>query len=152
VCIAVSTVDAHNTAQNKPDNFHCYPPDNFIIAPMMFVWRKRGSLDCKFGVSLKRTWNWAKTAGIKVATSHPSGVWCRTKKEWGQWSDFPLLLQQDSCRPDAFPVDQPAECQSRQHTSCFWARNTAWILASASQQKRSDADSVGNPVVNVHND
>jgi len=28
MCIAVSTVVAHNTAQNRPDNFPSYPPDN----------------------------------------------------------------------------------------------------------------------------
>ena len=28
VCIALCTIVAHNTAQNRPDNFFSYPPDN----------------------------------------------------------------------------------------------------------------------------
>jgi len=28
VCIALCTIIAHNTAQNRPDNFPSYPPDN----------------------------------------------------------------------------------------------------------------------------
>ena len=28
VCIALCTIVAHNTAQNRPDNFPSYPPDN----------------------------------------------------------------------------------------------------------------------------
>jgi len=28
VCIALCTIVAHNIAQNKPDNFPSYPPDN----------------------------------------------------------------------------------------------------------------------------
>jgi len=28
VCIALCRVIAHNTAQNRPDNFPCYLPDN----------------------------------------------------------------------------------------------------------------------------
>jgi len=27
-CIALCTIVAHNTAQNRPDNFPSYPPDN----------------------------------------------------------------------------------------------------------------------------
>ena len=34
MCIALQTIVAHNTAQNRPDNFPSYPPDNHI-APMM---------------------------------------------------------------------------------------------------------------------
>jgi len=29
VCIALHTIAAHNTAQNRPDNFPSYPPDNY---------------------------------------------------------------------------------------------------------------------------
>jgi len=28
VCTALCTIVAHNTAQNRPDNFPSYPPDN----------------------------------------------------------------------------------------------------------------------------
>ena len=28
VCIALCTIVAHNIAQNRPDNFPSYPPDN----------------------------------------------------------------------------------------------------------------------------
>jgi len=28
VCIALCTIIAHNIAQNRPDNFPSYPPDN----------------------------------------------------------------------------------------------------------------------------
>jgi len=28
VCIALCTIVAHHVAQNRPDNFPCYPPDN----------------------------------------------------------------------------------------------------------------------------
>jgi len=28
VCIALCTIVVHNIAQNRPDNFHSYPPDN----------------------------------------------------------------------------------------------------------------------------
>jgi len=38
------TIVAHNTAENRPDNFPSYPPDNdqFIIAPMMSISGKEG--------------------------------------------------------------------------------------------------------------
>ena len=45
MCIALSTTVAHNTAQNRPDNFPSYPPDNHChcmhqgsaLSPLLFV-------------------------------------------------------------------------------------------------------------------
>jgi len=31
VCIALCTIVAHNIAQNRPDNFPSYPPDNRLF-------------------------------------------------------------------------------------------------------------------------
>jgi len=31
VCIALCKIVAHNTAQNRPDNFASYPPENHYI-------------------------------------------------------------------------------------------------------------------------
>ena len=39
VCIALCTIVAHNIAQNRPDSFPPYPPDNHP-APMMSIWGK----------------------------------------------------------------------------------------------------------------
>jgi len=41
VCIALCRIIAHNIAQNRPDNFPSYPPDNQItIALMTSIWGK----------------------------------------------------------------------------------------------------------------
>jgi len=38
VCIALCTIVAHNIAQNRPDNFPPYPPDNHqSTTPMMSI-------------------------------------------------------------------------------------------------------------------
>jgi len=39
VCIALCTIVAHSIAQNKPDNFPSYPPDNHR-APIVSIWGK----------------------------------------------------------------------------------------------------------------
>ena len=37
VCIALCTIVAHNIAQNRPDNFPSYPPDNHIFLELLQV-------------------------------------------------------------------------------------------------------------------
>jgi len=44
VCIALCTSVAHNTVQNRPDNFLFYPTNN-VIAPMMYL-REGGGCSC----------------------------------------------------------------------------------------------------------
>jgi len=58
VCITLCTIVAHNIAQNRPDSFPPYPPDNHhcsddvylregggdIMGAMVIVWRVRGKI------------------------------------------------------------------------------------------------------------
>ena len=44
VCIALCTIVAHNTAQNRPDNFPCYPPDNHHCSTDVHL-REGGKVD-----------------------------------------------------------------------------------------------------------
>jgi len=37
VCIALCTIVAHNIAQNRPDNFPPYPPDNHHISDDVYL-------------------------------------------------------------------------------------------------------------------
>ena len=37
VCIALCTIVAHNIAQNRPDNFPSYPPDNHLFLELLQV-------------------------------------------------------------------------------------------------------------------
>jgi len=37
VCIALRTIVAHNIAQNRPDNFPPYPPDNHHISDDVYL-------------------------------------------------------------------------------------------------------------------
>jgi len=43
VCIALCTIVAHNIAQNRPDNFPPYPPDNHHISDDVYL-REGGKL------------------------------------------------------------------------------------------------------------
>ena len=42
VCITLCTIDAHNIAQNRPDSFFPYPPDNHHISDDVYL-REGGS-------------------------------------------------------------------------------------------------------------
>jgi len=42
VCIALCTIVAHNIAQNRPDSFPPYPPDNHHISDDVYL-REGGS-------------------------------------------------------------------------------------------------------------
>ena len=42
VCIALCTIVAHNIAQNRPDNFPPYPPDNHHKSDDVYIWGKGG--------------------------------------------------------------------------------------------------------------
>jgi len=44
VCIALCTIVAHNNAQNRPDNFPSYPPDNHHCSDDVYL-REGGSPD-----------------------------------------------------------------------------------------------------------
>jgi len=44
VCIALCTIVAHNTAQNRPDNFPSYPPDNHHCSNDVYLTEWRGAL------------------------------------------------------------------------------------------------------------
>jgi len=65
VCIALCTIVAHNIAQNRPDSFPPYPPDNhhisddvylregesfiFIVAPKSYIVNRQiGVMDFKY--------------------------------------------------------------------------------------------------------
>jgi len=37
VCIALCTIVAHNIAQNRPDSFPSYPPDNHHISDDVYL-------------------------------------------------------------------------------------------------------------------
>jgi len=37
VCIALCTIVAHNIAQNRPDNFPPYPPDNHHFSDDVYL-------------------------------------------------------------------------------------------------------------------
>jgi len=37
VCIALCTIVAHNIAQNRPDSFPPYPPDNHYISDDVYL-------------------------------------------------------------------------------------------------------------------
>jgi len=37
VCIALCTIVAHNIAQNRPDSFPPYPPDNHHISDDVYL-------------------------------------------------------------------------------------------------------------------
>ena len=84
VCIALCTIVAHNIAQNRPDNFPSYPPDNhqFTTAPIMSNWGKGGGgNEGTEGVKEKighytlcmldpRTDSWWKDAGTSMPVHH----------------------------------------------------------------------------------
>jgi len=44
VCIALCTIVAHNIAQNRPDNFPLYPPDNHHCSDDAYLREGGGSL------------------------------------------------------------------------------------------------------------
>jgi len=44
VCIALCTIDAHNIAQNRPDNFPSNPPDNHHCSNDVYL-REGGTVD-----------------------------------------------------------------------------------------------------------
>jgi len=46
VCIALCTIVAHNIAQNRPDNFPSYPPDNYHCSDDVYM-REGGSVVTK---------------------------------------------------------------------------------------------------------
>jgi len=45
VCIALCTIVAHNIAQNRPDSFPPYPPDNHHISDDVYL-RETAKFDC----------------------------------------------------------------------------------------------------------
>jgi len=56
VCIALCTIVAHNIAQNRPDSFPPYPPDNHHISDDVYL-REGGqvappTLACAHALSL----------------------------------------------------------------------------------------------------
>jgi len=44
VCVALCTIVAHNVAQNRPDNFPSYPPDNYHCSDDVYL-REGGKVD-----------------------------------------------------------------------------------------------------------
>jgi len=53
VCIALSTIIAHNIAQNRPDNFPSYPPDS-LCCGSWHTWKASCSLSTQFIVAYIR--------------------------------------------------------------------------------------------------
>jgi len=53
VCIALCTIAAHNIAQNRPDNFPCYPPDNHHCSDDVYL-REGGIFSWN---KVNHTWN-----------------------------------------------------------------------------------------------
>jgi len=52
VCIALCTIVAHNIAQNRPDSFPPYPPDNHHCSDdVLFEGRGRTSVDVRTNFS-----------------------------------------------------------------------------------------------------
>jgi len=50
VCIALCTIVAHNIAQNRPDSFPPYPPDNHHISDDVYL-REGGSGCVELGIN-----------------------------------------------------------------------------------------------------
>jgi len=53
VCIALCTIVAHNIAQNRPDNFPSYPPDNHHCYDDVYL-REGGIWKCRTPDTHKR--------------------------------------------------------------------------------------------------
>ena len=62
VCIALCTTVAHNTAQNRTDNFPSYPPDNHHYSDDVYL-REGG-------------WRWNHAASTSCGTVSTSFVSC----------------------------------------------------------------------------
>jgi len=93
VCSSLCTIVAHNTAQNRPDNFPSCPPDNHHCSDDDYLregGRREGGERVKV-IQLYccvKYWHWR--ANMKSATPLPSRVWHWIKKGWGQcWVIFP---------------------------------------------------------------
>ena len=52
VCIALCTIVAHNIAQNRPDNFPPYPPDNHHSSDDVYLREGGGVLNINIVVSV----------------------------------------------------------------------------------------------------
>jgi len=53
VYIALCTIVVHNTAQNRPDNFPSYPPDNHQCSDDVYL-REEGTRERNFGDNQSR--------------------------------------------------------------------------------------------------
>ena len=57
VCIALCTIVAHNIAQNRPDSFPPYLPDDHHSSDDVYIWGKGGFCDRKSRVLKYFKWN-----------------------------------------------------------------------------------------------
>jgi len=55
VCIALCTIVAHNIAQNRPDSFPPYPPDNHHISDDVYL--REGVLSADAGLLVILTYS-----------------------------------------------------------------------------------------------
>ena len=64
VCIALCTIVAHNIAQNRPDSFHPYPPDNHHISDDVYLREGGGKYSTKINTTTAST---KKIPNLKLA-------------------------------------------------------------------------------------
>ena len=74
VWIALCTIVAHNSAQNRPDNFPSYPPDNHHC-PMMSTWGKAIVNKGKYCTKRKRCSLSAQRSMVSLSS-------------WAKWTTF----------------------------------------------------------------
>ena len=68
MCIALCTIVEHNTAQNRPDNFPSYPPDNHRCSDDVYL-RDGGKVLLCHVSTLTATWHWSKSVSKWRATT-----------------------------------------------------------------------------------
>jgi len=71
VCIALYTIVAHNIAQNRPDNFPSYPPDNHHCSDDVYL-REGGDNDAKklYLSTVFKQWSCSATVTVLQLTVH----------------------------------------------------------------------------------
>jgi len=77
VCTALCTTVAHHTAQNRPDNFPSYPPDNLHCSDDVYL-REGGDGNRK----CTQSWGWARTR--RVSSRQSQDKTCKRRR----WADI----------------------------------------------------------------